>query len=139
MGGSVGKIVGAIAGYALAPVTGGASLALAAAAGGALAGDALIDKPAAEAKAASQQAQQRADQAKADAIAAANAKRSEMATGTGVVARKGAATIGEQDKKDTRANVRKKAQGAGKLRIDPLASTGAAGGAATTGEAGLKV
>lgn len=138
MGGSVGKIVGAIAGVALAPVTGGASLALAGLAGAA-AGDALIDKPAAQAKSAAADARNRADQAKADAIAAANAKRSEMATGVGQVARKGASTIGEADKKDVRGSVRKKKQGAGKLRIDPLASSGAAAGAATTGEAGLKV
>jgi len=137
MGGSVGKVLGAVAAVALAPVTGGASLAAGLA--GAAAGEALIDAPAREAKSASQAAQQRADQAKADAIAAANAKRSEMATGVGQVARKGASTIGEADKKDVRGSVRKKKQGAGKLRIDPLASSGAAAGAATTGEAGLKV
>ena len=137
MGGSVGKIIGAAAGFALAPFTGGASLALAGL-GGALAGETLIDAPK-RAEQAQEQAQQRAEQAKADALAAASAKRSEMAEGTGLVARKGASTIGEQDKKDTRATVRKKKQGAGKLRIDPLASTGAAGGAATSGETGLNI
>lgn len=136
MGGSVGKILGAVAGIALAPVTGGASLALAGL-GGAAAGELLVDAPARKAESAASAAQQRADQAKADALAAASAKRSEMATGAGVVARKGAATVGEQDKKDTRATVRKAKRGAGKLRIDPLATTTAAGGAATTGEAGL--
>lgn len=136
MGGSVGKIIGAAAGFALAPFTGGASLALAGL--GALAGETLIDAPK-RAEQAQEQAQQRAEQAKADALAAASAKRSEMAEGTGLVARKGASTIGEQDKKDTRATVRKKKQGAGKLRIDPLASTGAAGGAATSGETGLNI
>lgn len=138
MGGSVGKILGAVAGIALAPVTGGASLALAGL-GGAVAGEALIDAPARKAESAASAAQQRADQAKSDALASASAKRSEMAEGTGLVARKGAATVGEQDAKDTRATVRKKKKGAGKLRIDPLASTGAAGGAATTGESGLNV
>lgn len=44
-----GAALGAILGYALAPVTGGASLALAAGAG-ALAGDTLVDKPAAAAQ-----------------------------------------------------------------------------------------
>ena len=44
-----GAALGAILGYALAPVTGGASLALAAGAG-ALAGDTLVDKPAEAAK-----------------------------------------------------------------------------------------
>ena len=44
-----GAALGALLGYALAPVTGGASLALAAA-GGALAGDTLVDKPAELAK-----------------------------------------------------------------------------------------
>jgi hypothetical protein len=136
MGGSVGKIIGAAAGFALAPFTGGASLALAGL--GALAGETLIDAPK-RVEQAQEQAQQRAEQAKADALAAASAKRSEMAEGTGLVARKGASTIGEQDKKDTRATVRKKKQGAGKLRIDPLASTGAAGGAATSGETGLNI
>jgi hypothetical protein len=138
MGGSVGKVIGAVAGLALAPITGGASLALAGL-GGAAAGELLIDAPARKAEAARADAQQRAEQAKADALAAASAKRSEMAEGTGLVARKGASTIGEQDKKDTRATVRKKKQGAGKLRIDPLASTGAAGGAATSGETGLNI
>lgn len=137
MGGSVGKILGAAAGLALAPFTGGASLALAGL-GGAAAGEMLIDAPRRVEKA-QEQAQQRAEQAKEDALAAASAKRSEMAEGTGLVARKGASTIGEQDKKDTRATVRKKKQGAGKLRIDPLASTGAAGGAATSGETGLNI
>ncbi|WMM95596.1 hypothetical protein CRP143_gp31 [Roseobacter phage CRP-143] len=136
MGGSVGKILGAVAAVALAPVTGGMSLAAGLA--GAAAGEALIDAPARKAESAQQQAQARADQAKADALAAASAKRTEMAQGAGVVARKGSATVGEQDKKDVRATVRKRAQGAGKLRIDPLATTTAAGGAATTGEAGLK-
>jgi hypothetical protein len=137
MGGSVGKVLGAVAAYALAPVTGGASLALAAA-GGALAGEALIDAPARKAEQARTDAANRAEQAKADALTAASAKRTEMAEGAGVLARKGASTIGEQDKKDTRVTVRKKKQGAGKLRIDPLAATGAAGGASTSGEAGLK-
>lgn len=136
MGGSVGKILGAAAGFALAPFTGGASLALAGL--GAMAGETLIDAPK-RVEQAQEQAQQRAEQAKEDALAAASAKRSEMAEGTGLVARKGASTIGEQDKKDTRATVRKKKQGAGKLRIDPLASTGAAGGAATSGETGLNI
>lgn len=39
-----GAVLGALLGYALAPVTGGASLALATGAG-ALAGDTLVDKP----------------------------------------------------------------------------------------------
>lgn len=139
MGGSVGKILGAVAGVALAPVTGGASLALAGLAGAA-AGEALVDAPARKAESAASAAQQRADQAKADALTAASAKRTEMAAGSGVVARKGASTVGENEKKDVRATVRKKAKGAGKLRIDPLATTNsAAGGASTTGEAGLKV
>ena len=138
MGGSVGKILGAVAGVALAPVTGGASLALAGL-GGAAAGELLVDAPARKAESAANTAQQRADQAKADALASASAKRTEMAAGAGLVARKGASTVGENEKKDVRATVRKKAKGAGKLRIDPLASNSAAGGAATTGEAGLKI
>ena len=44
-----GAALGALLGYALAPVTGGASLALAAGAG-ALAGDTMVDKPAEAAK-----------------------------------------------------------------------------------------
>lgn len=45
MCGGTGSILGAALGYALAPVTGGASLALAYTAGGAAAGDLLVDRP----------------------------------------------------------------------------------------------
>lgn len=138
MGGSVGKILGAVAGVALAPVTGGASLALAGL-GGALAGEALIDQPARQAESAQRQAAAQAEQARADALAAASAKRTDMTEGAGVVARKGASALGESDMKDTRGSVRKKKKGAGKLRIDPMAATSAASGAATTGDTGLKV
>ena len=145
MGGSVGKIIGAVAGITLAPFTGGASLALAGL-GGAAAGEMLIDKPARQAAKAQEQAQAQAEaarvQAEKDALAAASAMQTKSATGAGVVDRKGASTIGEEDRKDVRATVRKKKKGAGKLRIDPLASTGgagAAGGAATSGETGLNI
>lgn len=137
MGGNVGKVLGAIAGVALAPVTGGASLALAGLAGAA-AGEALVDSPAAARKATAAAAG-RAEEAKQAALASASAKKTELTQGAGVLERKGSSTIGEQDRKDTRDSVRKKARGAGKLRIDPLASNTAAGGASTTGDAGLKL
>lgn len=146
MGGSVGKLLGAVAGIALAPVTGGASLLYGL--GGAAAGEMLVDKPAreaakaqdqaaAQAKAAQEQAKQEAENARIAAAAA----REQTATGTGVVARQGATALGEQDAKDKRGAVKKKKQGAAKLRIDPLASTGtgAATGTATTSDTGLKV
>lgn len=136
MGGSVGKILGTVAGVALAPFTGGSSLLYAL--GGMAAGETLVDAPARAAKA-QDQAAQRAEQARQDALTAAQAKKTEMATGVGQVDRKGATTIGEADKKDTRAAIRKKKEGAGKLRIDPMAANSAAGGAATTGDSGLKV
>ncbi len=62
MCGGTGSILGAALGYALAPVTGGASLALATAAG-AVAGDALIDKPQAQMKQAQEQQATAANQA----------------------------------------------------------------------------
>lgn len=62
MCGGTGSILGAALGYALAPVTGGASLALATAAGAA-AGDALIDKPQAQMKQAQEQQATAANQA----------------------------------------------------------------------------
>lgn len=138
MGGSVGKILGAVAGVALAPVTGGASLALAGL-GGAAAGELLVDKPAREAKKAEQQAQAQAEQAKADALAAAQATRESTTTGAGVLERRGATALGEQDAKDKRTAVRKKSKGAAKLRIDPMAASSAAAGTATSGDTGLKV
>lgn len=62
MCGGSGSILGAVLGYALAPVTGGASLALATAAGAA-AGDALIDKPQQQMKTAMASQQTAANQA----------------------------------------------------------------------------
>lgn len=62
MCGGSGSLLGAALGYALAPVTGGASLALATAAGAA-AGDALIDKPQAQMKQAQEQQATAANQA----------------------------------------------------------------------------
>lgn len=138
MGGSVGKILGAVAGVALAPVTGGASLALAGL-GGAAAGHLLVDQPAAQAKAAQQQAVAQAEQAKEDARIAAMASRESSTTGAGVVERKGASALGEQDAMDKRSAMRKKSKGAAKLRIDPMAASSAATGTATSGDTGLSV
>lgn len=136
MGGNVGKILGAVAGVALAPFTGGASLV--AGLGGALAGETLIDAPKRVEKA-QEQAQQQAEQAKEDARIAAMAARESSTTGAGVVERKGASALGEQDAMDKRAAMRKKSKGAAKLRIDPMAASSAATGTATSGDTGLSV
>ena len=144
MGGSTGKILGAVIGAALAPATFGASLGLSAGVAGALTGAAVgevaVDRPAAQQKAAAQQQQAQVLKAQEEAKAAANASRSEMTQGPGVV-QGGAQAIGDVQEKDMRGAVRKKKLGASKLRIDPLASSGAsaAAGTATTADTGLKV
>lgn len=139
MGGSTGKILGTIAAVTLAPVTGGASLALAGLAGAA-AGELLVDKPAREAEKAATQAAAATEQARQDALAQAQASQSEMQMGVGKVESRGTTSLGEEDAEDKRGTIKKKKLGASKLRIDPLASTGtAATGTATTGTTGLKV
>lgn len=143
MGGSTGKILGAVIGAALAPATFGASLGLSAGVAGALTGAAIgevaVDQPKAQKQAAAQQ-QAQVLKAQEDAKAAANASRSEMSQGPGVV-QGGAQALGDVQEKDMRGAVRKKKLGASKLRIDPLASSGAsaAAGTATTADTGLKV
>ena len=157
MGGSVGKVLGAIAGAALVMGTGGVagasllglsggSAVAAGAALGAAAGNVAVDQPAKQARNAEVRAQQEVAQAQADAKAAASATRTQQGTGAGVVPTGGAQALGETAMKDTRGQVRKKKKGASALRIDPLASAGAqqstasaATGTATTGQTGLKV
>lgn len=131
MGGSTGKIVGGTLGFLVGGPVGAAI--------GAGLGEVAVDSPARDAERAQNKAQAQAEQARQDALAAAQASASEMKIGVGEVESKGTTSLGEEDAEDKRGTIKKKKLGASKLRIDPLASTGAAAGTATTATTGLKV